>query len=168
MSKKMLEASGRSRSGRPSTLSARIEAVRSLNEIKSPFDAISTKIERAGLASVFANQVPSGDTWSRGNSEDQPIQEYKSSPANGQGQEDTQSRDELVTIIPTIEQSTSTDTWTRDEGVYAVKEESRVKVRADVHQGTVLPFGAKQQERASGARTARAKNGHWRNELRSP
>jgi len=88
-------------------------------KMKTELEAIATQItELKGLVSIspITNQVAQADTWSRGNSESQPEQGYASS-RNDQNQEATRDEPEGDTsLVPTIDQSTAGDTWTRDAG----------------------------------------------------
>jgi len=97
-----------------STLETELQAIST--KMKTELEGISTQItELTGLVSIspITSGVAQAATWSRGNSESQPAQGYS--------------------IVPTIDQSTAGDTWTRDAG----KSDSVANTKGAIAEGAI-------------------------------
>ena len=102
-----------------STLETELQAIST--KMKTELEGISTQVtELTRLVSIspITSGVAEAGTWSRGNSESQAAQGYS--------------------IVPTIDQSTAGDTWTRDAGDSVANTKGAIAEGAisEVHQAS--------------------------------
>src|SRR5262249_53256055 len=97
-------------------------------DLPTELNALSTRVDACGNELDAVKTVVNAIT-AKLESIEKLTEQHSLAPASGTAgmPEDTWQRSEhlqreVITMVPTIEQSASADSWTRDTGVYAVSE----------------------------------------------